>query len=54
MVQWLRLHTFTASGTGSISGWGPKTLLHDTAQKTKKKRKKLEFDPHATRKLTAQ
>ena len=53
MVQWLRLHTFTTRGTGSIPGWGPKTLLHDTAQKTKK-RQKLEFDPHTTRKLTAQ
>ena len=24
MVQWLRLHTSTAGGTGSIPGWGTK------------------------------
>ena len=24
VVQWLRLHTFTASSTGSIPGWGTK------------------------------
>ena len=37
MARWLRLHTFTRRGTGSIPGGGPKTLLHDTAQKIKKK-----------------
>ena len=26
MVQWLRLHTSTAGGTGSIPGWGTKIL----------------------------
>ena len=26
-VQWLRLHTFTASGNGSIPGWRTKILL---------------------------
>ena len=24
MAQWLRLHTFTAEGGGSIPGWGNK------------------------------
>ena len=37
MAQWLRLRTFTTRGTGSIPGGGPKILLHDTAQKIKKK-----------------
>ena len=26
MVQWLRLHTSTAGGTGLIPGWGTKIL----------------------------
>ena len=26
MVQWLRLHTFTGKGPGSIPGWGTKIL----------------------------
>ena len=25
MVQWLRLHTFTAGGVGSIPGWGTRS-----------------------------
>ena len=41
-VQWSRLHTSTAGGTGLIPGQGTK-ILHATArcgQKKKKKRKK--------------
>ena len=37
MVQWLRLHTATAGGTGSIPGQGTK-ILHVTQQKKKRKR----------------
>ena len=37
VVQWLRLHTATAGGTGSIPGQGTK-ILHVTQQKKKKKK----------------
>ena len=41
MVQWLRLCTSTAGGTGSIPGWGTK-ILHATwcGQKKIKLKKK--------------
>ena len=39
MVQWLRLCTFTAGGTGSIPGQGTK-ILHATWCKGKEKTKK--------------
>ena len=37
MVQWLRLHTSTAGGTGSIPGWETKTS-HAEWHGQKKKR----------------
>ena len=38
-VQWLRLHTSTAGGTGSIPGWGMK--IPHAAQPKKKRKKKI-------------
>ena len=37
MVQGLRLHTFTAGGTGLISSWETKILHAALARKKKKK-----------------
>ena len=37
MVQGLRLHSFTAGGTGLISNWETK-ILHATQAKKKKKK----------------
>ena len=36
-VQWLRLHTSTAGGMGSISGWETK-ILHNMQHSQKKKK----------------
>ena len=40
VVQWLRLHAFTARNTGSIPGWGIKILCAVQPKGKKKKRKK--------------
>ena len=40
MVQWLRLHAFTAEGFGSISGQGTKIL--QATQRSQKKKKHLD------------
>ena len=40
VVQWLRLHTTTAVGTGSIPGWGTK-IPHAVRQGQKKKKVEL-------------
>ena len=39
VVQWLRLHTSTAGGVGSIPGWGTK-IPHAMGRSQKKKKKK--------------
>ena len=39
-VQWLRLHTSTTGDTGSIPGWGIKTLHAMWPKKKKKEREK--------------
>ena len=39
-VQWLRLHTSTAGGTGSIPGWGMK-IPHAAQPKKKKKKENI-------------
>ena len=41
-VQWLRLHTSTAGGAGSISGWGTKIPYASQCGQKKKKKCKLE------------
>ena len=37
--QWLRIHAFTAGGTGSIPGWGTKIL--SAMQNGQKKKKRI-------------
>ena len=44
VVQWLRLHTFTAEGRGSIPGWGAK-ISHATELKNRKKRENTKGRP---------
>ena len=39
-VQWLGLHTSTAGGTGSIPGWGTRTLYAVWHGQKKKKRER--------------
>ena len=38
MVQWLRLRAPTTGGTGSIPGWGTKTLRATWCDQKKKKK----------------
>ena len=40
VVQWLRLHTYTAGGTGLITGWGTQ-ILH--AERCGQKSKKIKL-----------
>lgn len=39
MVQWLRLHTFTAGGMGSILGWETRIPLARSAARKEGRRK---------------
>jgi len=43
-VHWLRLHTSTAGGMGSIPGWGTK-ILHATRKTWPKKKRFLKIYP---------
>ena len=46
MVQWLRLCTSTAGGTGSIPSWETK-IPHAVRPKKEKKRLGISFLPHS-------
>ena len=45
-VQWLRLHTSTTGDTGSIPGWGIKTLHAMWPKKKKKKERERNKDQY--------